>query len=330
MNYRKFGNTDLVISEIGFGAWAIGGPALAGNIPIGWGNTDDETSRKAITMALDQGINFFDTADFYGLGHSEELLGKVIGKDREAVIATKAGHRLRNDGSIFVDYSASWIKGACEDSLKRLKRTHIDYYQLHTAKIDHLMEGDCLEALEELKTEGKIRYWGVSLNTFKPEPEANYLIDRRLGHGFQLVFNIINQRAAGIIRKAAQNGYGIIARMPLQFGLLTGKFNVQTKFDKDDHRSFRLPPALLSHSLDQLKKLWPVASGLNISPANLSLRFLLSYPEITTVIAGMRTPEQVLENTSESGSLDPDVKEQLQNLYQDHFHRLVDEMEKTG
>src|SRR5690349_14787945 len=127
MQYRFFGNTELNISEIGFGAWAIGGGAMIGTTAIGWGEADDDTSIKAIHAAVDAGINFFDTADIYGLGHSEELLGKTIGKNKNIVIATKVGNVSRND-QFTVDYSKKYIVDACEKSLQRLQRDTIDYY----------------------------------------------------------------------------------------------------------------------------------------------------------------------------------------------------------
>src|SRR6476469_140843 len=143
MQYRKFGNTDLLVSEIGFGAWAIGGGAMIGNTAIGWGDTDDSVSIKAIHAALDAGINFFDTADIYGLGHSEELLGKTIGKNKEVIIATKVGNVARNN-QFTIDYSKKHILEACEISLKRLQRERIDYYQLHSARLQHLQDGECI------------------------------------------------------------------------------------------------------------------------------------------------------------------------------------------
>ena len=224
MQYRKFGNTDLLVSEIGFGAWAIGGGAMIGNTSIGWGDADDAVSMQAIQAALDAGINFFDTADIYGLGHSEEILGKAVPHDRNVIIATKVGNVARND-QFTVDYSKEYILKACEQSLKRLKRETIDYYQLHSARVEHLQNGECIEAMEELQKQGKIRYWGLSLNTFDPFPEADLLMKNHLGNGFQLVLNILNQKALPILEKANKNGYGVIARMPLQFGLLTGKFD---------------------------------------------------------------------------------------------------------
>jgi aryl-alcohol dehydrogenase-like predicted oxidoreductase len=126
MQYRKFGRTDLEVSEIGFGAWAIGGEAIVGGMPIGWGPADDQVSTKAIQAAVEEGINFFDTADFYGLGHSEELLGKVLAEFPDMIIATKVGQR-NIDNAIAIDYSREYIIEACEASLRRLKRESIDY-----------------------------------------------------------------------------------------------------------------------------------------------------------------------------------------------------------
>lgn len=327
MEYRRFGNTDLKVSEVGFGAWAIGGPAFAGDIPIGWGNTDDRTSVKAIHTALDCGINFFDTADFYGLGHSEELIGKTLGNRDDVVVATKVGHRLRKDQTIFTDYSPEYIRQACEQSLKRLKREAIDYYQLHTAKVPELENEDTIRILEQLKKEGKIRYWGVSLNTYNPHPEAEFLLAHHYGSGFQLVFNILNQRALPIFRPAAENGFGIIARMPLQFGLLTGKINEESRFDKNDHRSFRLTPEILKQVIPTLKPVYDMAREYGITPAALSLSFVLSFPEVSTVIPGIRTPDQALANTSGITTLTDADKTFLMNEYRNVYAGILEKIE---
>jgi aryl-alcohol dehydrogenase-like predicted oxidoreductase len=216
MRYRVLGKTNLRVSEIGFGAWGIGGPAMAGTTPIGWGNWDPETSRRAIERAVDLSINFFDTADFYGLGKSEELLGQTLGKRwRDLILATKVGHTLSNDGSIVMNYSREHIQKACEESLRRLKKETIDVYQLHSAQLKDLERGDCLEAMERLKEQGKIRFWGLSLNTYDPHREGLWMIKHQVGDTLQLVLNIFNQRALkNVIPQAAQQGYGLIARMP--------------------------------------------------------------------------------------------------------------------
>lgn len=329
MKYRKFGNADLLISEIGFGAWAIGGAASVGGVPIGWGDADDTVSTKAIYSALDAGINFFDTADFYGLGHSERLLGKTVGANKEVIIATKVGHR-DIDNKIVLDYSKDYIISACEESLKRLKRDSIDYYQLHSARLSHLQDGDCVEAMEVLKQQGKIRYWGLSLNTFHAQAEADYLIERELGDGFQLVFNVINQRAGDVMQKAAAKGYGIIARMPLQFGLLTGKFSSSASFGKDDHRSFRLSPEIMEKTLSLLQeKIWPIAKKEGLSKTSLALNYILSYNEVSTVIPGIRTPEQVQANTEGIETLSDKDKAFLQSLAGE-WEPIVQLMEQRG
>ena len=329
MNYRKFGNTDLLVSEIGFGAWAIGGNAMVGNVPIGWGKTNDDESIAALQAAIDAGINFIDTADFYGLGHSEELIGKLFGSNKEVIIATKVGHRNIDEKIVF-DYTADYIFSACEKSLKRLRREVIDYYQLHTARMNHLEKGECIQAMEELKKQGKIRYWGLSLNTFYPAPEADFLMQRGLGSGFQLVFNLINQRAFDVMKVASRAGYGIIARMPLQFGLLTGKIKKDAKFETGDHRSFRLIPSIIESATSILdKKAWPIAEQNHISKTSLALSFILSHPEISTVIPGIRTAEQVKLNTKDIQQLEESQLMQLDNLKND-FAGLMQVMEQQG
>ncbi|MBA2499647.1 MAG: aldo/keto reductase [Chitinophagaceae bacterium] len=330
MNYRKFGNTDLQVSEIGFGAWAIGGDAKVGDTPIGWGPADDNLSVKAIHAALDAGINFFDTADFYGLGHSEDLIGKVLRGHKEVIIATKVGHR-EIDQKIILDYSKDYIIEACEESLRRLKRDVIDYYQLHSARLNHLENGECIEAMQLLVKQGKIRYWGLSLNTFNPAPEAEWLIKNKWGNGLQLVFNLINQKAYDVMQQSAAAGYGIIARMPLQFGLLTGKITSGTTFDKNDHRSFRLTPEIISATLKVLNEdVWPMAEAEEMSKTSLALSFILSCKEVSTVIPGIRTPEHVKQNTSGLKKLSAKDQQRLMQMAGEQWKPVLEMMEKQG
>lgn len=296
MNYRHFGNTDLLVSEIGFGTWAIGGGSMVGDIAIGWGNADEKQSKEALLEALDVGINFFDTADIYGLGHSEELIGSVIGQRKEVIIASKVGNVSRN-GTFSTDYRKEHIISACEASLKRLKREVIDFYQLHSAKLKDLENGECIEAMDELAKTGKIRYWGLSLPTFEPVPEARFLIDHLAGGGFQLVLNIINQIAVPLIREMNDVGYGIIARMPLQFGLLSGKFGSGTHFPDNDHRKHRVSKEIIDEYMKKQSELCTLSSNYNITPAQLAISYVLSYDEVSTVIPGIRTPEQCRSNT---------------------------------
>ncbi len=329
MQYRKFGNTGLVVSEVGFGAWAIGGGAMVGDTAIGWGEVDDEQSRKAIAAAIDAGITFFDTADIYGLGHSETVLGAALKSHHEVVIATKVGNVAR-DGSFTTDYSKAYILRACEESLRRLQRDTIDYYQLHTVKRAQLKEGACVEAMQELQEAGKIRYWGISLNTFEPAPEADYSLEHGLGSGFQIVLNLINQRGTGLIRRSAQNGYGIIARMPLQFGLLTGKFSASTCFQKNDHRHGRITPELIDQADALLQPVWELCNKYECSRSALAMSYVLSFDEVSTVIPGIRTTEQVRLNTTGLVKLEETDKAWLEALGKDAFLPLLQTVRERG
>ncbi len=330
MNYRRFGNTEIRVSEIGFGAWAIGGPAYAGDLAIGWGKTDDPASIKALKIAFEHGINFYDTADFYGLGHSEELIGRVFGNHPEVIIATKAGHRLNETGEIQFDYTYDYLIHACTQSLQRLKRETIDYFQLHTARIADLEKGECIRAMEDLQKEGKIRYWGISLNTYDPAPELEFFTSRRIGNGFQVVLSIINQRIVPSLPEISDNQYGIIARMPLQFGLLTGKFDRNSRFGEDDHRSTRLNPEILAQAEEYLLPVWQMAKKYETTPGALALRFDLSFREVSTVIPGMRNEKQVMQNIADLEKINDHDMLFLKTLYHDKLSTLLSEMQKFG
>lgn len=329
MEYRAFGNTDLQISEIGFGAWAIGGGAMIGETAIGWGEVDDAVSVKAIHAALNAGINFFDTADIYGLGHSEHIIGKTIGQRSDLVIATKVGNVSRDD-RFTTDYTKEYILAACEKSLQRLQKDCIDYYQLHSARLAQLQNGECIEAMQDLQQQGKIRYWGLSLNTFEPEEDAAYLMEQQLGHGFQLVLNLINQKALPLIKTAAQEGYGIIARMPLQFGLLTGKFDQVANFTPNDHRKNRLPQQIIQESNEALAPVWQLCAKYGCNKTELALSYVLSYSEVSTVIPGIRTPEHVAQNTNGLFSLAPEDKELIEHLGTHQLLQLMENIKALG
>ncbi|HOZ68959.1 MAG TPA: aldo/keto reductase [Chitinophagaceae bacterium] len=329
MQYRKFGNTDLRVSEIGFGAWAIGGGAMIGSTAIGWGDVDDRVSEAAILASVEAGINFFDTADIYGLGHSEELLGRTIGQMKEILIASKVGNVSRNE-QFTVDYSAEYITTACDQSLKRLKRDRIDFYQLHTARLTHLQQGDCIDAMLQLQQAGKIRFWGLSLNTFDPFPEAGYLMEHEFGNGFQLVLNLINQHSLPLLKVAGEKGYGIIARMPLQFGLLTGKFDGGASFPENDHRRKRLVPSIVEACAQALAPVWQLCEKYNCSKTQLALSYLLSYPEVSVIIPGIRTPEQVQGNTTGLFQLDVQDLKLIESLGSSTFVSLMEQIQKQG
>ena len=329
MNYRKFGNTNLQVSEIGFGAWAIGGGAMIGKTSIGWGDADDNLSKQAIHAAMNAGINFFDTADIYGLGHSEELLGETIGKMKDIIIATKVGNVSRND-EFTIDYSKQHILSACDRSLNRLNRDVIDFYQLHSARLPHLQQEECISAMKELQQKGKIRYWGLSINSFEPLPEAEYLIAKNLGNGFQLVLNMLNQKALPILEKANENGYGIIARMPLQFGLLTGKFSATSTFPQNDHRQKRLTAEVIDKVNKAIEPVWTLCEKYNITKTQLALSFVLSYPQVSTVIPGIRTPQHVEQNTTGLVQLESEDLKMIEEMGANDFIPVMELIRQQG
>ena len=329
MRYRKFGNTDLTVSEIGFGGWAIGGGDMIGNTSIGWGDVDDAVSKQAIYAALDVGINFFDTADIYGLGHSEKIIGETIGNNPSVIVATKVGNVARSD-QFTIDYSADHLINACDQSLKRPNRERIDYYQLHSARMSHLQGGECIDAMQQLVRNGKIRYWGLSLNTFDPLPEADHLMQNNLANGFQLVLNTLNQKALPLLEKAHQNGYGIIARMPLQFGLLTGKFNAHSTFAINDHRRGRLTREVILTSTKALEPVWELCNKYHLTKTELSLSYVLSYPQVSTVIPGIRTPEHVMQNTNNLQVLDDKDVKMIEDLGKTKFLEVMELIQLQG
>lgn len=330
MRYRKLGKTNLLVSEIGFGTWAIGGPVMAGDVPVGWGNVDDETSKKAIVKAVELGVNFFDTADFYGFGHSEEVLGNVFGgKWNNIILATKVGNTLLEDGSAGINYSKEYILKACEKSLTRLNKEVIDVYQLHSARMLHLQHGECIEAMEQLQREGKIRYWGISLNTFEPQQEAKFFVEHQIGHTFQIAFSIINQIALReVFPLAIENNYGIIARVPLHFGLLSGKFSREKTFPKNDHRSNRLNPELLNLSLDKLDRVFELAEKRKMEKYYLAMSFILSHQGVSSVIPGIRNETQAIANVKEFSQLSDEDIEFLHHYYNSDLELLMEAYRK--
>jgi aryl-alcohol dehydrogenase-like predicted oxidoreductase len=330
MEYRDFGKTGLRVSVIGFGGWAIGGSAMAGGTAVGWGQADDATSRAALRRAADEGITFYDTADFYGFGRSESLIGEVFGNSDRVVVATKVGHRLKDDGTIALDYSARYIRSACEQSLQRLKREAIDLYQLHSARLQHFEEGECLEEMDRLRQRGMVRHWGLSLNSFTPAPEAEFLLERHLGQGFQLVLNLLNRRSLPVIERAREQGVGVIVRMALQFGLLAGSMEPDRIFANDDHRSFRLSDEIIGRTRTVLRVAWEESARLGWTPAQLALRYAAAIPGVSTVIPGIRTPDQATTNANAVAGEANRVLELANSLPAEECEEIVRMMQSRG
>lgn len=297
MHYRKLGNTGITVSEIGFGAWAIGGAADAAGTPVGWGRTSDDESLAAIRRARELGVTFFDTGDNYGFGRSESLLGIVLSRRRQdVVIATKVGVVRDAEGKLAKDFSRAHISHAVDGSLKRLRTDYIDLYQLHNPLLDDLRRDDIHEAMDRLQEVGKIRFWGVSVTT--PD-EGIEIVNKGWGYVLQVLYNALNQAPADeLFPLAHQKGYGIIARVPLASGLLSGKFRPDTVFAKDDVRQNFLTPKRLEEVLPRVDEVKSIIGGTARSLAEGALRFVLANEHVSTVIPGARNVRQVEMNAS--------------------------------
>lgn len=328
MHYRKLGKTDLKVSEIGFGAWAIGGPADAGGAPLGWGRTNDEDSLAAIRRARELGVTFFDTADSYGYGRSESLLGIVLSRRREeAIIATKVGVVRDPDGRLRKDFSSQHISHAVDGSLRRLRTDYIDLYQLHNPTLAELKRDDLHEAMARLQEVGKIRYWGVSVTT--PE-EGIEIVNQGWGYALQVLYNVLNQApATELFPLAKEKGYGIIARVPLASGLLSGKFRPDTAFPTDDVRQNFLTAKRLEEVIARVDEVKSIIGGTARSLAEGALRFVLADEAISTTIPGMRNVRQVEMNVgADEVRVPQEVIDKLRarlgdyNFYQKHGIRI--------
>lgn len=315
MKYRTLGNTGLKISEVSFGTWGIGGD---------WGGSDDAEALRGLDYAIGQGVNFFDTADVYGGGHAEELLAKATkGKEDEVHIATKfcrAGdiHDPRT-------YSEASIREYCERSLKRLQRERIDLYQIHCPPFEILKDGRVFEELDKLQAEGKIRHYGVSVETVE---EGLFCLDVPGVKALQVIFNLFRQKPAEqLLPKAEQSGVGILVRLPLASGLLTGKFTKETTFNSNDHRNFNANGE--AFNVGETFAGLPFAKGVELASglswiaegrgdmARASMRWILDHPEVSCVIPGFKNVRQVEDNlgTLEVPSFTPEELGRLRDYY---------------
>jgi myo-inositol catabolism protein IolS len=311
MRYRKMGKTDLKVSEIGFGTWAIGGPARLGPKEIGWGDVDDEVALRTLEACTDLGINFIDTADVYGGGHSEELIGKVFKNRRsDVVICSKGGNVNFSESGFVKDFSREWIKKVCEESLKRLKTDYIDVYLYHTPRGDMRYIPEEFETLDELKQEGKIRYGGVSIG---PAEDGLKLLDCGCGEVVELAYSILQRDAEGELLPGCQGEkVGVIIREPLCSGFLTGKFTPDVTFPTNDIRS-SLPREAIAQRVEVVERLRSLFADSSRTLAQLALQFCLSSQAVSVVIPGAKTPEQLRENANAS-ELGPLTSEELTSI----------------
>lgn len=316
MQYRELGRTGWKVSAISFGTWAIGGT---------WGTVRDQESLAALHRALDLGVNFFDTADVYGDGHSERLLARLRRERSEPFyIATKAGRRLTPH--IASGYNRENLTGFVERSLKNLETETIDLLQLHCPPTEVYYMPEVFDILNDLVKAGKIRYYGVSVEKVE---EALKAIEFPDVQSVQIIFNILRQRPADLFfKEAKRKQVGILARVPLASGLLTGKFSPNSTFESDDHRSFNRHGEAFDRGetfaglefnaglqvIEKLRLLVP--EGFTMT--QMALRWILMFPEVTCAIPGAKRPEQVAEN-AQAADLPPlsdAIMQKIQEIYE--------------
>ena len=323
MKYRSLGRTGWRISEISFGSWAIGGA---------WGSVDDQESMATLHAALDGGVNFFDTADVYGDGRSERLLAKLKKERKEKFyVATKAGRRLlvqKAEG-----YNRKNLTAFVHRSLKNLNTDTIDLLQLHCPPTEVYYRPEVFGILDELVKAGKLRHYGVSVEKVE---EALKAIEFPNVQSVQIIFNIFRQRPAELFFAEAQKRkVGILARVPLASGLLSGKMSPASKFAKDDHRNFNRHGEAFDRgetfsgvdfetglsAVEQLKKLVPSGASL----AQFALRWILEFPAVTCAIPGAKRPAQVMDNIAASDlpALSKATLKRIAQIYEGQIKPLV-------
>lgn len=320
MNYRALGDTGLRVSEIGFGTWGLGGDSGGS---IAYGPVDDATSRAALRCALEKGVNFYDTSDLYGFGHSEEILGKTFSTCRDQVIIASKGGFVDAERQ---DFSVPHLRRAVEESLRRLRTDYIDLYQFHSPAVSVLREQpDALSLMNELKAAGKIRAWGFSARS--PD-EARIAVEEFSAPVVQVNFNLVDQRAksGGLFDLCQSRKIGIIIRTPLCFGFLSDPGVTQQEFDPADHRRRWSP--------EQCRRWAEAGSEFSAAflpvpdqtPARMALRYCLSYPCVSTVIPGMLTPQHVEDNVGASrlGAPTPVELERIERLYESRTYFVKD------
>jgi aryl-alcohol dehydrogenase-like predicted oxidoreductase len=315
MEYRELGRTGWKVTTIGFGAWAIGGT---------WGPVEDEESYKTLNKALDLGVNFFDTADVYGDGRSERLLARLRKERKEPFyIATKAGRRL--DPHVAEGYNRKNLTAFIERSLQNLGTDALDLVQLHCPPTPVFYMPEVFGILDDLVQQGKIRYYGVSVEKVE---EALKAIEFPNVQSVQIIFNIFRQRPSELFfPEAKRRKVGILARVPLASGMLTGKMRPDTQFAADDHRAFNREGAAFDRgetfsgvdyqtglkAVEELRALLPQG----MSMAQFALRWILMFDAVTTTIPGAKRPEQAEDNVRAGNLplLSPETMQKVEDIY---------------
>ncbi len=323
MKYRPLGRTGWSVSEVSMGTWAIGSA---------WGSVDDEQALAALHRALDNGINLFDTADVYGDGRSERLLARLRRERSEPFyIFTKAGRRL--DPHVAAGYTRANLTAFVERSLRNLQSEAIDLLQLHCPPNEVYYMPEVFGVLDELVAQGKLRYYGVSVEKVEEGLKA---IEYPGVQSVQIIFNLFRQRPAGLFFEQAQrHQVGILARLPLSSGMLSGKMRPDTAFAADDHRAFNRQGEAFDRGetfsgidfetgLQAVEELRPLVPP-GMSMAQFAMRWILMFPAVTCVIPGGRNPAQVDENSraSDLPGLPEDIMQQIAEIYTRRIKPLV-------
>jgi len=323
MRYRTFPGTDLALSEVGFGMWTV--------TTTWWGVTDDTLRRRLIERALDLGINHFNTGPTYGDGLGETMLADVLGNRRDQIaIVTKygydltdtagrPGHRERQQ-----DYSPAGLRAQCEASLRRLNTDRIDLYEAHNPRLNQIDDEGIIETLEDLKAEGKIRCYGVSLGP-KIDPQRQcdegQAACRRGYHSVQMIYNLLEQQCfEGIAPAAREHHVGMMCRVPHSSGLLEGNLTPETTFPKWDHRSHR-PPEWLGEGLAKVDQLDFLTAGGKRTIAQAALKFVLAEPLMISALPNVYDENFLNEfaATSDVPDLTEDEIAKVQALYESNF-----------
>lgn len=316
MNYRRFDHTGIQVSEIGLGTWQLGG--------ADWGEIDEGRAFETLGAAADGGVNFFDTADVYGLGRSEQIIGRFMKERRQLFfVATKLG-RFPEPGWP-TNFSLDSLRAHTEASLGRLGVECIDLTQLHCIPTEVLRDGEVFESLRVLKREGKIKNFGVSVES---DEEAFICLHQPELASLQIIFNIFRQKPLELFGLAKEKGVALIVRLPLASGLLSGRFTKETKFAETDHRTYNrdgqafnvgetfagLPfekGVELSRLLNEM-----VPQGMTM--VEMSLRWILDFEAVTVIIPGASNPQQARDNVTASDlpPLSQDLHARLRDFYE--------------
>ena len=318
MKQRQF-DPQTAVSEIGLGTWQLGGD---------WGSVDDQTAQQIMATAVSRGVTFFDTADVYGGGLSEQRIAKFLKHHPDIFVATKLGRG--GDPGWPDNFTYQAMRQHTEDSLRRLQVDALDLTQLHCIPTAELRRGDVFDNLRRLQQEGKIKRFGVSVESME---EALICLEQEGLASLQIIFNIFRQKAINtLFDKAQAKDVAIIVRLPLASGLLAGKFTEETTFADNDHRNYNkdgdafnvgetfagLPFTTGVELADEIKPLVPEG----MSMAQFSQRWILDHPAVTTVITGASKISQVESNTAVSNlpPLSPETHQQLTTFYQAKVH----------